>query len=361
MKEIGGEFYSYDIKKNKIYLKKEDNRIVNTLSGRTSIDYIIKDIIEDCDVNSALLPSYCCDSMIKPFAENNIEVIFYNIYIDENQNLSFDQNELLNILNDKKIGIILSMDYFGYNRNFVNNIFSYIGNDVVKVKDSTHSFFSDFSHNNHFLDYEFASLRKWTRFGGLSLCIKYNSDWEIERKFKSWEGTVLRKKAADLKYQYINHEKADKKDFLKMFDEAEELLDNDYKLYKASDEDEKAYESLDVEYIKKTRRKNAVFLIENLNSVEGINVIYKTLSESDCPLFVPIIVENDFRDKLKMYLIEKKIYCPVHWPLSRYHKFKNNKSREIYDKELSLICDQRYDLTDMERIVEEILNFIRRI
>ena len=71
-------------------------------------------------------------------------------------------------------------------------------------------------------------------------------------------------------------------------------------------------------------------------------------------MFVPIIVEN--RDKLRKYLIDKKIYCPVHWPLSNYHKIKVN-DQEIYQNELSLICDQRYNLDDMKYIVDVIKEF----
>ena len=63
----------------------------------------------------------------------------------------------------------------------------------------------------------------------------------------------------------------------------------------------------------------------------------------DCPLFVPVLLEN--RDKVRKHLTENKIYCPVHWPKPE------GADSNIYDMELSLICDQRYGVNDMERIV----------
>ena len=45
------------------------------------------------------------------------------------------------------------------------------------------------------------------------------------------------------------------------------------------------------------------------------------------------------------------IYCPIHWPKSEFVQDLNN---EIYDNILSLVCDQRYGLDDMRRMVNVI-------
>ena len=78
------------------------------------------------------------------------------------------------------------------------------------------------------------------------------------------------------------------------------------------------------------------------------------MKENDCPLFVPILVEN--RNELRKYLISKNIYCPVHWPISSLHKL-SDEERYIYDHEISLVCDQRYNLEDMDYICECIKEF----
>lgn len=48
-------------------------------------------------------------------------------------------------------------------------------------------------------------------------------------------------------------------------------------------------------------------------------------------------------------LIGKGVYCPVHWPISKHH-ILTNRTREIYEKELSIVCDQRYSAEDMKKI-----------
>ncbi len=62
---------------------------------------------------------------------------------------------------------------------------------------------------------------------------------------------------------------------------------------------------------------------------------------------------------LKNFLIEKEIYCPVHWPLSSMHKGISDNAKRIYGEELSLICDQRYCLDDMEREADAVRTFVK--
>ena len=63
-------------------------------------------------------------------------------------------------------------------------------------------------------------------------------------------------------------------------------------------------------------------------------------------MIVPIMLKN--RDVIRKKLIDNKIYCPVHWPKPM------GCNSNIYDMELSLVCDQRYDIDDMKRIVSVI-------
>ena len=74
-------------------------------------------------------------------------------------------------------------------------------------------------------------------------------------------------------------------------------------------------------------------------------------------MFVPVLVPYGKRDELRKYLIENEIYCPVHWPESKYHKL-DERTEYIYQNELSLVCDQRYTESDMNRIVEVIKTYM---
>ena len=104
---------------------------------------------------------------------------------------------------------------------------------------------------------------------------------------------------------------------------------------------------IDVEHQRRIRRENARVLYEGLS---GKVQFMFPIEDMDCPLFVPVLLPN--RDEVKAHLTKNEIYCPVHWP-----KPKGCDSN-IYDLELSLICDQRYGIEDMERIVSVILELL---
>ena len=131
---------------------------------------------------------------------------------------------------------------------------------------------------------------------------------------------------------------------MEIYSKAEEILEH-AEIESALEEDVEKAKTLNISYMKDKRRENAKFLMQEL----GEALMFDSLSENDCPLFVPILVDN--RDALRHFLIENKVYCPVHWPVSKYHRL-TCQTAGIYERELSIICDQRYDLSHMEHIVK---------
>jgi len=302
-KEIGSEFW--DIPKSN---KKNDIFPENTkwfLSGRTALKYIIA----DCDIKSVAIPSWCCKSMTDPFVDASIEILYY----DSIPNTNCDA--------------VFLIDYFGYQTRKYE-VDKYPG---VVIRDVTHSVFSR-KYND--ADYYFGSLRKWAGFvtGGFAYG-NWKNDIKINDVDKEYE--AFRKEAMLQKKSYIEG-KSDSKNYLNIFDKANNLLDS-CKICSATEEDIIAAQYLDVDFLKRTRRQNAEYL---LGKFKGL---YK-LEKDDCPLFVPIKVKN--RDALRNYLIDHDIYCPVHWP-----------NRDLDGTELSLVCDQRYGIEDMKRICEIINKF----
>ena len=77
------------------------------LSGRTALDYIIRDIRTKREVRRACLPSYCCASMIEPFIRNGVEVAFYDV-VYEDCRLRYDLGDVPSC----EIGLV--MQYFGF-------------------------------------------------------------------------------------------------------------------------------------------------------------------------------------------------------------------------------------------------------
>ncbi len=161
----------------------------------------------------------------------------------------------------------------------------------------------------------------------------------------------------ELKADYIEGKSIEKSEFLDIFSEAEDLLEQDYIDYAA---DEKSIsEAATLFQSVSIRRRNAELLLQGLNSLHIVEPIFPKIETHDVPLFLPILVKNNKRDALRKYLIENSVYCPIHWPLSLLHSI-TKEEQQIYSSELSLICDQRYGEDEMNRQLELLRSYESR-
>lgn len=329
MREIGSEFWDVHTTQKKNNLFPESTQWF--LSGRSALQAIIKDL-KDC--HTVAMPAWCCDSMVKPFVDAGIAVNFYPVYFDGGlvQEIRTDSDALF------------LMDYFGYTAS-APDIRDYTG---IVVRDVTHSLFSA-SYTD--ADYCFGSLRKWCGVWTGGYAWTRNGQELTAENSDDMAYSVLREKAMEQKAEYIKGKREDK-GYLKIFEEAEEALER-VGIAPASHRDIRLAQRLDADMIRARRRANAEILIKAFPEW----LIFKELSSSDCPMFVPILVPDGRRDSLRRHLIENKIYCPVHWPISEYHK-PDKRSALIYENELSLVCDQRYTEHDMYRMVETVKLFM---
>lgn len=323
IKEIGSEFWSVP------YCEKENDLFPeNTkwfLAGRSAIRYIINDIRAKREFNSVALPDWCCESIIQPFLDADIDVKFYSVYIDEKGRFCQDFTIA------QSCDALYLMDFFGYSTPTPVSDFPF-----VCIRDATHSLFA----TSYKADYTFGSLRKWAGFytGGYAWANKgWNTDTPLEPVDEDYY--FMRRSAMLAKENYLLN--GGSKDYLKTFAEAEDYLDNIKSIPAAAQRDIKMAKHLDVEFIKKRRRENAEILLERFED----KAIFK-LHDDDCPLFVPILIKDGSRDLLRKYLINNNIFLPVHWP-----------NGDLDGKELSLVCDQRYDKEEMLRICEAIKEF----
>lgn len=329
MREIGSEFWNTPttLKNNNIFPE-------NTnwfLAGRSALQAIIKELRGCRNVG---MPSWCCDSMIRPFLDAGLEVSFYPVYAE---------NGLIQEVKGN-CDALLVMDFFGYSGEKAD----LKGYDGIVIRDVTHSIFSKTYDD---ADYYFGSLRKWCGVwtGGYA----WSADGKALDAGKPYdpEYVSLREEAMLLKDQYIRGMGDWNKSYLQLFGKAEDMLE-DIGIESAHEGDVLAARRLNVDMIREKRRSNAAKLRDAFKDI----IIFPEMKDSDCPLFVPVMVPENKRDELRRYLIEREIYCPVHWPVSEYHKL-NDKTEEIYRNELSLVCDQRYSSADMDRMIDTIEAF----
>ncbi|MDD4096327.1 MAG: hypothetical protein PHP22_08830 [Oscillospiraceae bacterium] len=318
--------------------------VVLTSSGRGAISLILSQISPR--VKRALVPSYVCESVILPFERAGYELVYYEV--DE-----FFVPKDISTLNTE-IGVFLHMGYFGFSTNeiLVGEIEKLRARSVIIIEDVTHTLFSKYNPSPE-NDYVVGSLRKWLGVpcGGFAAAVRQKMDC-AELPPPPQELIELRTNSLRQKRLYMQTiDESLKKDFLNGFSEAEKIFDDDVGAYQMDRLSVQIILEVDIERIVHKRRENYRFLLEQLSEKVEIRAIFNTLPESVCPFIFPVIVAAD-RDQMRRKLIEEKIYCPIHWPIPKQvDHLISSGTRATYDSILSIPCDQRYNLTDMNRIV----------
>lgn len=321
MIEIGSEYPKCEYESGNGLTFPEPGSLV--FSGRTAIEAVLNCIPV---ANTALLPSYCCDSMIEPFRKAGLSIDFFDV--------NFDKDFYIGSL--KSSDVLLWNNYFGFELDMPEF-------DGIIIEDITHSLFSKKQYYQR-SDYYVASIRKWEPVLSGGYCSIPTSYSEPPQEFLD-----KKLRAMELKAAYLDGAPTRKESYLSLFQESNEWLANNYSHLSIDDYSREYLEHVDVVEQRAIRRSNAEVLYREL---EGKVQFMFSIEQMDCPLFVPILLPNN-RDRVKKHLIENNIYCPVHWP----HPNADCESN-IYDMELSLICDQRYGEEDMMRIVDTILEVI---
>lgn len=359
MKEIGSEFWTgctpTDASSDFLMHPTLYNSFhtVETLSGRTALEHIVEHLVTE-GKQSVYMPAYCCHTMIEPFDTHGMKVKFYDVVLTERGlKREFDK--------DNNCDVVFLMDYFGH----IDAETADIARDQkskgkTRVYDATHSMYSPFE--SQMYDYIFGSYRKWVDINCGFIAQKDKFYQRLTQNSNSEDKYhILRQRCFDLKALYMSGRISDKKEFLSLIDEAESYLEENYHHKMPDNRSLAILRDTDAKFIRKRRCDNGAYLTSLINEIgsKDVRCFNTSITDDETPLFIPIYVNLEKRNDLKRYLIQKDIYCPVHWPLSELHKI-SEKSKELYQSELSIICDQRYDRDDMERIAESITDFLKK-
>lgn len=332
MKEIGSEFGLEPLGRKQNPLP---DGVSFTLSGRTALELALKDI--GSRPGKALLPDWCCASMVEPFRAAGMAVEFYAV----------DGGEAPAIPDD--CTVLLRCGYFGYADSWIwDTPEGFCRRGGVVIEDITHSLFSE-APCHEGSGYLVASLRKWGPLLCGGLCVKTGGELRAELTQPPRDFLDMRQEAMELKAACLREGSLLQKErFRALFAESNRWLSRNWQGMAMDEQSLDMLARWDVAEMCRRRRENARFLHEKLMRAETVRPLY-ALREGDCPLFVPVSVAGGRRDELQRRLIGQGIYCPVHWP-----RPAEGCRSERYDTELSLVCDQRYNLSDMTRIIEVI-------
>lgn len=334
IKEIGSEFIMDSCKRGRneyCHLADYSKRYV--LSGRTGL-YLIAQELQRDGIDSVALPSYCCNTMVVPFIDSGFSVSFY------------EKKEI------PSYGAILVMDYFGFLKE-ETAIFAEQCHKAGRkiIVDATQTAFSR-SRVYEYADYIVVSYRKWL--DCLCAAVYSKNGFRIpEYEDEHADYVATWRAAAKKKKEYIETGNGEKQAFLDLYSKANHMLVDDYIGYKACKPEIERFENVDSQYIRDKRRSNASLLIDGLRG--KVKLMFESMSDEDCPLHVPVVLQRELRLELRQSLIQGSIYCPCHWPIDEKYPHQNT---QFHDMELSLICDQRYMIEDMKTEIDEIMKVV---
>lgn len=365
-KEIGSEFdisieFLLDAFHNK-RLSQNNNLfgkvidIAYLCNGRTAIEFILSHITKKKRINKCWLPSYLCETIVQPFKELNIDYEFYNL----KENLQLDIDYLSRRI--EKDDLVFTINYFNllHNNKVIEFLRKLKNNNVIIIEDLTHSFLNNNVFSYKISDYSIISLRKWLGIpdGGIAISnnILFDKNLIVKRSF--YDFVHLRLKYAILKNFYLNKIINKKDSFRKMHDKAEELANEIIRLNTMSNISNTILNFVDFNNIIYKRRMNFEYLLSSFEDLDKIKILSNNLEEGICPIGFPIIATK--RDILRDYLASNNIYCPIHWLLPKEIPKKFDYSYFLSQNIITIPCDQRYSIEDMEIIIRSVKRFYKK-
>ena len=318
MRPIGGE----------LEIIKEQNNLFFTDSGRSSLRLFLR--TNKYKNKKYLLPNFFCEVIEKIFIEEDIEYKFYNIL----DNLTIELDSILS----QEYDVLYIINYFG----MIQNLSSIDTSNKIIIEDNV--FFQDFNNINNYKNwFGFNSFRKITSLPDGSM-IKTNLDIE---------GTLIingdapfseiKIEAKNIKYNYIYFKKGTEKQYLNLFKEAEDILNEQRKIYSISTNaivqlnkfsNDQEVMKRRYEYLKK------IFLKYSFH----IDISYYT--------FFVLTLQN--RDDFRKYMMSKNIFLPIHWPIS-------TQQNKLYNEIISIPLFSQYNNDEFYYMVNAIKEYVCKI
>lgn len=365
--ESSGELTLDEIEK---YGKKQ---IRFTSSGREAIALALRsleknrpDIVKRC-----LLPVYMCDTVFFPFERAGWEIHFYHI----DKNLVADANELSAQIAQIKPGLIFIHPYYGIDtwKAMRPLLGEWRKQGICIMEDVTQSYYLDGVGKD--ADYVVGSLRKWyfVPDGGFVAADEFMSD---EKLYPNVEFTEKRLELMTEKWEYLHgcgnveNRRRLKDDFLKKNRQMEQWLDDYEGISSLSDEAACILAAENEKSCSKRRNENYRYLRGRLAGkkyfvhVFDNDVTESGLKEEDAqdaaPLYFPIYASD--REALQGFLTAHDIYAPILWPVGKENEAAlTQDERYIYDHLLALPIDQRYGITEMQRIADVLEQYEKKV
>ncbi len=318
-------------------------------SGRTAIDMVVVDIKARLPFDKVYIPSYCPYSMVLPFVDRGIAVEFYPVNYAEGMKL-----EIGNLVGQN---VLITTNYFGYGYGYDKETLEAFRNrGGIIIHDTTHGIMRDDCLDFPY-DYLIASLHKWTSVISGALAMKKNGEFKPYPLGKVESGRIESMyESLALKNDYIQGKDIDKGAFNPKIKAFHQILDLHYRNLDVDTISLLMMNEQDKAFCRDQRQVNAKYIHERISGIPDLKPMFP-LKQEDVPLNVPVIVDRETRNGLQQFMADHAVFLPTHWGASDI-VFCPSGDSNIYDKELSLVCDQRYNLDDIAREMDLIEEFM---
>lgn len=313
MNAIGG-YFELELQDNgSVY---HDEAIaVNT--GRNALEYILR---SNRKINKLFIPYYTCDVILQPIKKLNLEFEFY--YLDDNF------LPKLNLI--KKNEVILYVNYFGIMNEKLKAISKKYENIII---DNSQAFFTKPLINIP----TFYSPRKFFGLpdGGFAYATKkLSSNPQVDCSINRFNHLLER---------IENGPEAG----FDLFKENDKKLDN-LPLKKMSNLSQKLLRNIKFKEILDKRNENFNFLHSALKSLNELTHLIDN-GTINGPMVYPFLKKGN--NGLRKHLIKNKIFVATYWPNVYELTSKNSWEYYLTDNLVPLPIDQRYQISDMNRII----------
>ena len=335
---------------------REWENVVFTHSGRSAITTAVLHMgLKGCEV---FIPSFSCHSITDAFLSCDCRIRYYPVNCD---GLTIAVAELFTLLEKHKPAILYTCPLFGFDTlSLLRERYRDIQRmGIVIMEDVTHSLLSGFASTS--ADVVVCSLRKWLEIpdGGFVWGLK-NFDVEGFYQTHQEETDVVKNfiNASKLKLEFLRTRNDELKEvFLPLFYKNNGIFGDASRRYRMSSFSLDILMHADFKRIIETRRANYNYLLDHINN-PLVEIIFSSLPFDVVPLYMQVYVHKGQRDLLQQALIKERLFCPIIWHTpERVLEQYPLENVIFHDDMLSLVIDQRYDIQDMERLVQNINRF----
>lgn len=331
-----------------------------TASGRSGLALILEHWDEQLADGWMLLPDYMCwDSVSSLF--QNIKVQ----YVPINEQFEINSALLEKYLSDTALRSILLVDYFGLcNLSSQIDLIHSLRPDIFIIIDAVQAFSSLTLSLERYIgaDAVFTSPRKTLPVpdGGLVI-IKENDDLTVPLITEnSSERAALYLAAGTLRDGFVNGEFGELSAeiieplYLELYKRHGNLIET--KVEAISTLSMEILSRIDLRTVANKRLSNFNWMQNSILEGRGHGIIRPALQNVMEPgLVYPVRVPFDHRTQLRAFLNKEGIYCPIHWPIPPQMKtILGDDSTRLSAELLSLPIDQRYDNSDLSRLLSTI-------